>query len=249
LSSKQKTTGTKRLVRTKGIGLSVKLYKMSASDKKVAEITKMLGAAPYKPSAKSEGWGFVGVKAIGQTVAAEFLAGFRVAVLSYDKEGDLIPVHYMSVDRGEVLIKLERQTVEVRGSERIARKFKSVFEEQAGIELSPLNLDGGTKKLYDAASDVASVLLTGVEKGNLTQAEFRGSGIQQEEEIGLYTRRYKGQITRFRGTFPYPSGAFLTTTVNAQAGSLMVYKSGDGLLEKDLNWIVELMEDAALGHK
>jgi len=91
LSSKQKTTGTKRLVRTKGIGLSVKLYKMSASDKKVAEITKMLGAAPYKPSAKSEGWGFVGVKAIGQTVAAEFLAGFRVAVLSYDKEGDLIP--------------------------------------------------------------------------------------------------------------------------------------------------------------
>jgi len=26
----------------------------------------------------------------------------------------------------------------------------------------------------------------------------------------------------------------------------MVYKSGDGILEKDLTWIVDLMEEAAL---
>ena len=33
---------------------------------------------------------------------------------------------------------------------------------------------------------------------------------------------------------------------NAEVGSLMIYRTGDGIAEKDLNWIVELMEDAAL---
>jgi hypothetical protein len=253
--SKRKTTkkGAKKksrkkpaLVRTRGIGLSIKLFKHTDVNMTANQLATLLRTFPYRPKdRKAVDAGFTSVKASGKVVAADFVAGFRVPVLTF-KEGSLTPVHYVSVDKGTAIVKLDKGTVEVRGSERIARKFRSILEEQTGAKLTPLNLNGGTKKLYDAAADIASVVLTGVEKGNLTQAEFRGVGIQTEEEIGLYTRRYKGKISRFRGTFPYPSGAFLTTTINADAGSLMVYKSGEGILEKDLNWIIQLMEDSAL---
>jgi hypothetical protein len=113
-----------------------------------------------------------------------------------------------------------------------------LLEDTTGAKVTPLSLNGGAKKLYDRANDVASVLVTDVEKGNLRQAEFRGSGIQSEEEIGLYTRRYKGHISRFRG-------AILTTSVNAVSGSLMIYRTGDGILQRDLDWIIDMMEAAA----
>jgi len=229
------------------MGLSVKLFRCSGLKLSAPQLTSALKKIKYSPkSRKDAATGFTRVSASGRTVTADLVAGFRVPVLGFDKDGNLTPVHYVSVDKGQVFVKTGKGTVEVRGSERIARRFKSLMEETTGAKLTPLNLNGGTRIIYDAAADIASVLLTGVEKGNLTQAEFRGIGIQNEDEIGLYTRRYKGEITRFRGTFPYPSGAFLTTSVNAEAGSLMIYRTGEGIYEKDLNWIVELMENAAL---
>jgi hypothetical protein len=248
-TTKKKTTKKKKpsLVTTRGMGLSIKLFKFSDLGMTSTQLVKTLKARAYKPTKKTDiASGFSKVKATGKVISAEFLASFRVPVLTFDTSGSLKTIHHISVDKGQAFIKMDRGTIEFRGSSRVANKFKNLVEDETGAKVSPLNLDGGTKKLYDEAADVASVLLTGVEKGNLTQAEFRGVGIQTEEEIGLYTRRYKGQISRFRGTFPYPSGAFLTTTVNADAGSLMIYKSGEGILEKDLTWIVELMENAAL---
>lgn len=245
MSKSKKTKG--KLIRPRGMALSIKLFKYKGLKMTAAQLTKTLKSVPYSPKKKKDiAAGFSSVKASGQSVVGELVAGFRVPVLSYDKEGNLTPVHYISIDRGTAIIKLDKGTVEVRGSERIARKFKKILEEQTGVELSPLNLNGGTRKLYEAAAEISSVLLTGVDKGNLTAAEFKGTGIQTEEEIGLYTRRYKGAISRFRGTFPYPSGAYLTTAVNAESGSLIVYKSGDGILEKDLSWIIDLMESAAV---
>lgn len=229
------------------MGLSVKLFRYSGLKLSAPQLASALKKIKYSPkSRKDAATGFTKVSASGRTVIADLVAGFRVPVLGYDKDGNLTPVHYVSVDKGQAFIKTGKETVEVRGSERIAKRFKSLMEDTTGAKLTPLNLNGGTKIIYDAAADIASVLLTGVEKGNLTQAEFRGIGIQNEDEIGLYTRRYKGEITRFRGTFPYPSGAFLTTSVNAEAGSLMIYRTGEGIYEKDLKWIVELMENAAL---
>ena len=213
-----------------------------------AKIASALKAMKYAPKKKKDlATGFTSATVKGKTIVADIVAGFRVPVLSYDSDGNLTPVHYVSVDRGTAFVKFDRGTIEVRGSERVARKFIRVMEDITGGKFSSLNLNGGTKKLYDSAADIASVLLTGVEKGNLSRAQFQGTGIQTEEEIGMYTRRYKGSISRFRGTFGYPSGAFLTTVVNAESGSLQVYKSGDGILEKDVNWIVKMMEDAALG--
>ncbi len=228
------------------MGLSVKLFRLSEMNLSATQLVTQLKKIVYSPKGTEISTGFSKVSVTGKTVSADMIAGFRVPILTYDKDGNLVPKHYVSVDKGSVFIKLGKGTVEIRGSERIARKFRQTLEDISDAKLSPLNLNGGTKQIYDKAADIASVMLTGVEKGNLTQAEFRGIGIQNEEEIGLYTRRYKGEITRFRGTFPYPSGAFLTTTVNAETGSLMIYRTGDGIAEKDLNWIVELMENAAL---
>lgn len=228
------------------MGLSVKLFRLSEMNLSATQLVTQLKKIVYSPKGTEISTGFSKVSVIGKTVSADMIAGFRVPILTYDKDGNLVPKHYVSVDKGSIFIKLAKGTVEIRGSERIARKFRQTLEDISDAKLSPLNLNGGTKQIYDKAADIASVMLTGVEKGNLTQAEFRGIGIQNEEEIGLYTRRYKGEITRFRGTFPYPSGAFLTTTVNAETGSLMIYRTGDGIAEKDLNWIVELMENAAL---
>ncbi|MFX1263988.1 MAG: hypothetical protein ACFFH0_01300 [Promethearchaeota archaeon] len=250
MSKRTKKKKAPSLVRTRGMGLSVKLFRYSGLKLSTSQLTSALKKIKYSPkSRKDAATGFTKVNASGRTVIADLVAGFRVPVLGYDKDGNLTPVHYVSVDKGQAFVKTGKGTVEVRGSERIAKRFKSLMEDTTGAKLTPLNLNGGTRIIYDAAADIASVLLTGVEKGNLTQAEFRGIGIQNEDEIGLYTRRYKGEITRFRGTFPYPSGAFLTTSVNAEAGSLMIYRTGEGIDEKDLKWIVELMENAALAQR
>ncbi|MFX1485246.1 MAG: hypothetical protein ACFFCP_18880 [Promethearchaeota archaeon] len=233
-----------KLIRTRGMGLSIKLFKFEGLNLTPAKLASTLKAIPYAPKSKKDiSAGFSKATAKGKVVVGDFIAGFRVPVLAFDAE---TPVHYVSVDRGEVYIKLDKGTIEIRGSERVARKCVKTIEDATDAKIRNMNLNGGTKKLYDKAADIAAVLLTGVEKGALSQAEFKGTGIQTEEEIGLYTRRYKGSISRFRGSFAYPSGAFLTTVVNADAGSLMVYRSGDGILEKDVNWIVELMEEAAV---
>ncbi|TET11915.1 MAG: hypothetical protein E3J82_05155 [Candidatus Thorarchaeota archaeon] len=234
-----------KLIKPRGMGLSVHLFRHSGLQTTPTKLASLLRGISYS-SKKKKGLasGFTSVKASGDIVIGEFVSGFRVPVLAY-KDGELTSVHYVSIDRGTVLVKLDRETIEVRGSRRIANKFSRLLEDTTGAKVTPLSLNGGAKKLYDRAMDVASVLVTDVEKGNLRQAEFRGSGIQSEEEIGLYTRRYKGHISRFRGTFSYPSGAILTTSVNAESGSLMIYQVGDGILQRDLDWIIDLMEAAA----
>jgi len=227
------------------MGLSVHLFRHSGLKTTPAKLASLLRGISYSPKKKKGlGSGFASVKARGDIVIGEFVSGFRVPVLAY-KAGELTSVHYVSIDRGTVLVKLDRETIEVRGSRRIANKFTRLLEDTTGAKVTPLSLNGGAKKIYDRAVDIASVLVTGVEKGNLTHAEFRGKGIQSEEEVGLYTRRYKGQISRFRGTFSYPSGAILTTSVNAETGSLMIYRVGEGIQQRDLDWIIDLMEDAA----
>lgn len=248
-SKKKKSSSASRkfVEGVRGISLAVKLYRMTPPDLSTTKLKALLKENPYTPGKKdSLNAGFGTVKSKGKTISAEFFSDFRVQVLTYKPDGSLASEPVTSVDRAQVLIKLDKNVLEIRGAERTARRFLHRFEELTEVSTAPLNLDGGAKKLYDSAAEISSVLFSGLEKGNLSQVELKGKGIQTEDEIALYTRRYKGEINRFRGSFAYPSGAFLTTSINAQAGSFVVYKSGDGILEKDLSWIVELMEDAAL---
>ncbi|MFX1604931.1 MAG: hypothetical protein ACFFDD_03420 [Promethearchaeota archaeon] len=231
----------------RGLGLSIRLFRLHNMPLTPNQIVSKLKAITYAPTtgkAKKLGAGFNKVKLAGKTITADFMADFRVVVRTYGKEGYSTKPFY-SVDNGSVLVKLDRKTVEVRGSERIARRIRSILASETGATLSPLNLNGGAKKLYDMATDIDAVLVTGVEKGGLTQAEFKGLGLQSEEEVGMYTRRYKAEIARFRGMFEYPSPrTTLKTSVNGPAGSIMIWTS-DELSDRNVRWIVKMMEDAA----
>jgi hypothetical protein len=235
------------LIRTRGLGLSIRLFKVEKLDMTPTKLAGALKASSYSPKNQSDiTSGFGSAKVSGKDVVADFISGFKVPVFSYSEAGERVAAHYVSVDKATVIVKTEKGKIEVRGSERIATKFTSLFEELTGASVSVLSLNGGIKKLYDAATDITAVLLTDVDKGPLTQVEFRGEGIQTEPEVGMYSRRYKGTITRFRGKFSYPfSKALYPTIINGIKGSILIYGSGDGIPEKDVDWIVDLMETAA----
>ncbi len=217
---------------------------MKLSPNQLVAKMKEVVYVPTSGKAKKLGAGFNNVTLDGKTVTADFMADFRVLVRSHGTEG-FSTTPYYSVDNGSVLVKFDRKTMEVRGSERVANRIRRILIEQSGAAMEPLNLNGGAKKLYDIATDVDAVLVTGVEKGNLTQAEFKGGGLQSEEEVGMYTRRYKGSIARFRGIFEYPSPrTSLKTSVNGPAGSVMIWTS-DEISERNVRWIVKMMEDSA----
>jgi len=234
-------------VQVRGLGLSIRLFRMSnmnLTPNQLAAKMKDLVYAPTTGKVKKLGAGFSNVKIEGKTVTADFMADFRILVRSFGKDG-FSTMPYYSVDNGSVLVKFDRKTMEVRGSERVASRIRRILVEQSGATIEPLSLNGGAKKLYDMATDVDAVLVTGVEKGNLTQAEFKGGGLQSEEEVGMYTRRYKGSVARFRGMFEYPSPrTSLKTSVNGPAGSVMIWTS-DEISERNVRWIVKLMEDSA----
>ena len=234
-------------VQVRGLGLSIRLFRLKTMPLAANTIVSKLKAITYAPTSgksKKLGAGFSKVKITGKTVTADFMADFRVVVRSHGKEGYSTKPYY-SVDNASVLVKLDRGILEVRGSERIASRVRSIIASQTGASIEPLNLNGGAKKLYDMATDVDAVLVTGVEKGSLSQAEFKGQGLQSEEEVGMYTRRYKGEIARFRGMFEYPSPrTTLKTSVNGASGSIMIWTS-DELSDRNVRWIVKMMEDSA----
>lgn len=253
MSTKKKKKTTKRktkpkLIKPRGLGLSIKLFKFEDMNISPTQLANHFKGMPFKASKKNVSSGFFGVKSSGKKVSATFVSNYSVPVLSLNEDGDLVSSHYMTVDRAQVAVKMDKGTIEVRGSERMARRFKRVLEELTGAKIAPLNLNGGTKKIYDYATDISSVFVSGlqVDSSPLTAVEFHGTGIKTITEMSLYTRKYNGEIVRFRGKFNYPSGANLTTIVNALSGSIVVYKTGDGIPAKDVEWIVNLMEEAAL---
>ncbi len=250
LSTKKKTTKRTRskLIKPRGLGLSIKLFRLEDMNLSPSQLANQFKNQPFKPSKKKITSGFFKVKTSGKVVSAEFVSNYSVPVLSLNSEGELVSSNYMTVDRAHVFVKFDKGTVEIRGSERMARRFKRVLEDLTGAKMSPLNLNGGTKVIYDKAMDISSVFVSGlkVDSSPLSGVEFHGPGIKTISEMSLYTRKYNGEIVRFRGTFSYPSGAHLTTIINALAGSIVVYKTGEGIPEKDVEWIVNLMEDTAL---
>jgi hypothetical protein len=246
LSSKPKKPKAKPIL-VRGLGLSIRLFRLNDIKLSANQIVAKMKDVTYTPTtgkSKKLGAGFSKVKLDGKTITADFMADFRVSVRIYGEEGFTTKPYY-SVDNGSLLVKLDRKILEVRGSERIASRIRRILASETGASIIPLNLNGGAKKLYDLATDVDAVLVTGVEKGSLTQAEFKGEGLQSEEEVGMYTRRYKGEIARFRGMFDYPSPkTTLKTSVNGAAGSIMIWTS-DELSERNVRWIVKMMEDSA----
>ena len=239
----------KKLIPIRGLSLPIKLFTYDRLNTTPSKLMTILKKHPYTPKKKKGfGAGFTKVSVKEEkTVVAEFVVSYRVPVLAYNNEGELSTTHYMTIDRGTAIIRPDKESIVIRGSERIAKKFVQLFEKTTGCRCSNLTVSN-PRRIFNEAVDISSVMLTGIEKGNLSRVEFRGLGIKTEEEIALYTRRYKASISRFRGSYHYPSGAILTTVINADNGTLLIYKAGDGIQTRDVNWITSMMMDSSDGH-
>ena len=236
--------------------LSIRLFRLEGMTYAADKLAKLLKGIKYAPkTSKDATQGFADAVASGRAVVCEFIAGFRVPVYTF-KDGERDSSYYVSEDRATVVIKLSRKTVEVRGSERIARRFRRVLQDETGAAMEHLSFsEEAARELYDSLAipdatkkpQINYILITGIDDPRLSiqQAEFRGEDIHSDKNIPTWTRSYKGHISRFGGLLHYSSGTRLKTNINTEVGSLSIYSTGEGILDKDIRWIVRLIEDTA----
>ena len=84
-------------------------------------------------------------------------------------------------------------------------------------------------------------------KTSLTHAEFKGDNVQNVSEINMYQQRFKGNIARFSGVFPFSATKkMMKTTVNFKAGAMSLFPfDSRGISPKDLRWLVTMLENKA----
>jgi hypothetical protein len=63
--------------------------------------------------------------------------------------------------------------------------------------------------------------------------------------VTVYGTMHGGTISMFSGMLTYPSNTPLKTVINCESGSLMIFKTEDGILEKDARWLIDQMVTAA----
>ncbi len=236
--------------------LSIRLFRLEGMTYSADKLAKLLAGIKYEPTnSKDATQGFADAVVSGRAVVCEFIAGFRVPIYTY-KEGARSSSYYVSEDRATIVIKLSRNTIEVRGSERIARRFRRVLQDETGATMEHLSFSAeAARELYDSLAipdatrkpRIDYILITGIDDPRLAieQAEFKGTDIHGDKNIPTWTRSYKGHISRFGGVLHYSSGSQLKTNINTEVGSLSIYATGEGILDKDIRWIVRLIEDSA----
>ena len=244
-----------------GPGLSVKIFHLEITKLTAAQLeTKLSSVAYTPPSGTKPSEGFSGVEIKGKKVRAVFTISFKVPVRFY-KDGEAQKKYYMSVDKGKVLVDLAKNIVEVRGSNRLAKRFRRfIYKEFSTFapDLQPVNLveAKSSRKFYTAiikASEIKSkentnivyAVYSNITEQSLRRADFRGDYLQNKKEVTVYGTMHGGTISSFSGVLTFPSNAPLKTVVNCENGSLMIFKTEEGILEKDVRWLIDLMVAAA----
>lgn len=250
-----------RIIMPTGPGLSVKLFHLEVNRLTPAQLETKLSSVTYTPPKKNVPTeGFASVESKGRKVRAEFTISFKVPVRFYE-EDEAKKRYYMSVDKGMVLINLGKKIVEIRGSDRIARRFRRFFYSEfsdSAPSMQPVNLveAKSSKKFYAGivkASEVKSkentnisyAVYSDVAEQSLKRADFRGEFLQHKKEVTVYGTMHGGTISMFSGTITFPSNTPLKTVVNCESGSFMIFKTEDGILEKDARWLIDQMVTAA----
>ena len=249
-----------RIIDPTGPSQSVRLYSLEINRVTVAQLESKMSGVPYTPPKKTITEGFSKVETKGKKVRADFQISYKVPVRFYE-EGEAKKRHYMSTEIGNILINLTTKVVEVRGSGRLAGRFRrflySEFSDFAP-SMEPVNLvmNKSSKKFYDAiikASETKSkentnilhAVYSNVAAQSLKRADFRGDFLQHKKEVTVYGTIHKGTISMFSGTIVFPSNTPLKTSINCESGSILIFRTEDGILEKDLRWIIDLMVSAA----
>jgi hypothetical protein len=159
-----------------------------------------------------------------------------------------------SVKRGTVVVKIDRNFVEIRGSDRLASRFRTLLRREEVARMAPLSVTKEARTVFDDIkrrdkANISYVLLTDMDKTKIafTHAEFKGDNIQNASEINLYQQRYKGNIARFSGLIPYSSSKkVMKTTVNFKAGAMTIFPwDPKGINPRDLKWLVTMLENNA----
>ena len=126
--SKTKSTksASAAFIKPDGVSLSVRLFYLRDLTLSVNQLAKFMKGQPFVMSKDEPTQGFTKVNVSGNTVSAEFIASFRLPVYTYEK-GKLLKIEAPSftVNRGTVVVKTDREFVEIRGSDRIAARFIS----------------------------------------------------------------------------------------------------------------------------
>ncbi len=250
-----------RIIMPTGPGLSVKLFHLDISRLTPAQMETKLKKMKYTPPTKNKpSEGFASVESKAKKVRAEFTISYRVPVRFYE-EKEAKTKFYMSVDKGMVIVDFGKKIIEVRGSDRVARRFRRlIYSEFSANDPSILPIDlveaKASKKFYKAiikASEIKSkentnivyAVYSNVAEQNLKRADFRGDYLQNKKEVTVYGTMHGGTISAFSGIITFPSNTPLKTVINCESGSFMIYKTEDGILEKDARWLIALMVSAA----
>jgi hypothetical protein len=239
----------------------VKLFHLEVNRLTPAQIETKLSSVEYTPPKKNVPTeGYASVESKGRKVRAEFTISYKVPVRFYE-DNEAKKRYYMSVDKGMVLIDLGKKIIEIRGSDRIARRFRRFFYSEFSDNapsIQPINLveAKASKKFYAGivkASELKSkentnityAVYSNITEQSLRKAEFRGEFLQHKKEVTVYGTMHGGTISFFSGNITFPSNTPLKTLVNCESGSFMIYKTEDGILEKDARWLIDEMVSAA----
>ncbi|MHA1137339.1 MAG: hypothetical protein ACTSSE_12720 [Candidatus Thorarchaeota archaeon] len=250
-----------RIIMPIGPGLSVKLFHLEVNRLTPQQLEAKLSSVKYTPpKGRKPSEGFANVESKGRKVRADFTISYKVPVRYYE-ENEAKKKYYMSVDKGKVLIDFGKKIVEVRGSDRIARRFRRFFYSELSENapsMQPVNLveAKASKKFYTAiikASELKSkentnivyAVYSNIAAQSLRRADFRGDFLQNKKEVTVYGTMHGGTISLFSGILTFPSNTPLKTVVNCESGSFMIFKTEDGILEKDARWLMDLMIAAA----
>ncbi len=244
-----------------GLWQSVRLFTLNdEAAKKLtgAQLASIFsGLAPFNADTEPKA-GFADIDSRGKTVIADIKAAFNVVAHEFDAAGERISKKYSTIERGNITVRLDEKVAEVRGSGRLAMRFRKILMDLTEIIAEPLFVNKDARRvIFDKLVkpteappkpleiNVEHIVYTDIEKKELRKAEFRGDKLQNKAEVGHYGRMYGGTISRFTGIFIYPSNTPYKTSVNYDGSCIMVFKTSDGILEKDLRWIIKMLVENA----
>lgn len=234
----------------------LKFYGDEAKKLTAAQLTNALNSvAPFNPNEKPRA-GFTNIESVGKTITADMYAAFDVHATTYDKKGEPQKTEpIVTIERGSLTIRLDFRLVEIRGSSRLASRFRSLLYEITEMRADPLIFGKDARKeVYDGLTkpvkgskdiNIGHIAYSDVVKFDVNKAEFRGDHLQNKAEVYHFGTFHGGTISRFTGIFLYPSNTPYKTTINFDNSSVLLFRTSDGILEKDLRWIIKTLADAS----
>jgi len=251
LKTSEMSNLSSRIIDPSGPSESVRLFHLEINKITIAQLESKISTIKYTPPKKTLTEGFSKVESKAKRMRAAYQISFKVPIRYY-ADGEAKTRYYMSTEKGTVLINLATKSVEVRGSDRLARRFRRTFYSEFsdfGPVMEPLDLveNKSSKGFYTAiikASEAKSKENTNIEHAVYTNVAAQGLK-SAKKEVTVYGTIHKGTIAMFSGTLTFPSNTSLKTAINCQKGSIQIFRTEDGILEKDIRWLIEQMVTAA----